>query len=220
MPARIFHLEIPQSLEDVCDRERMALIVYDMQAGIVSQIRNGEEITNRVARVLAAARSADLRVVFTRHMSLPKELMGAFQYRMAMAWQRVSDPAAVEPWFLRDSPGFSIVPQLAPLPSEAIFDKLAMYAFEGTPLAMALRDCGILAVAICGIAMEVGIEPTVKHAADLGFLPVVLTDACGAGQDEAARRSVAAMTFTGDAILTDVETFCAQLGRGGAAGIS
>ena len=68
--------------------------------------------------------------------------------------------------------------------------------------------------------MEVGIEPTVKHAADLGFLPVVLTDACGAGQDEAARRSVAAMTFTGDAILTDVETFCAQLGRGGAAGIS
>ena len=220
MPACTFHLEIPQSLEDVCDRKRMALIVYDMQAGIVSQIRNGEEITDRVARVLEAARRAGLRVVFTRHMSLPKELMGAFQYRTAMAWQRVSDPAAVKPWFLRDSPGFSIVPQLAPLPSEAIFDKLAMSAFEGTPLAMALRDCGIVAVAICGIAMEVGVEPTVKHAADLGFVPVVVTDACGAGHDEAARRSVAAMTFTGDAILTDVETFCAQLGRGGTLGAS
>src|SRR5438132_9889441 len=169
MPARIFHLEIPQSLEDVCDRRRMALIVYDMQAGIVSQISNGEEITNRVARVLAAARRAGLRVFFTRHMSLPKELMGAFQYRMAMAWQRVDDPAEVEPWFLRDSPGFAIVAELAPRPSEAIFDKLAMSAFEGTPLAFALRDCGITALAIVGIAMEIGIEPTARHAAHLGI---------------------------------------------------
>src|SRR5256714_11896910 len=198
----------------------MALVIYDMQIGIVGQIRNGDEIPGRVARVLAATRAAGLRVFFTRHMSLPKELMGAFQYRMAMAWQRVEDPRDVQPWFLRDSPGFPIVPQLAPLPREAIFDKLAMSAFEGTPLAMALRDCGITAIAICGIATEVGIEPTVRHAADLGFVPVVVTDACGAGHDEAARRSVAAMTFTGDAILTDVETFCAQLGRGGTSGVS
>ncbi len=191
----------------------MALVIYDMQIGIVGQIRNGDEITGRVARVLAATRAAGLRVFFTRHMSLPKELMGAFQYRMAMAWQRVEDPRDVQPWFLRDSSGFPIVPQLAPLPSEAIFDKLAMSAFEGTPLAMALRDCGITAIAICGIATEVGIEPTVRHAADLGFVPVVVTDACGTGHEEAAARSIAAMTFTGDALLTDTETFCAQLGR-------
>ncbi len=191
----------------------MALVIYDMQIGIVGQIRNGDEITGRVARVLAATRAAGLRVFFTRHMSLPKELMGAFQYRMAMAWQRVEDPRDVQPWFLRDSPGFPIVPQLAPLPREAIFDKLAMSAFEGTPLAMALRDCGITAIAICGIATEVGIEPTVRHAADLGFVPVVVTDACGAGHEEAAARSIGAMTFTGDALLTDTETFCAQLGR-------
>jgi len=191
----------------------MALVIYDMQIGIVGQIRNGDEITGRVARVLAATRAAGLRVFFTRHMSLPKELMGAFQYRLAMAWQRVEDPRDVQPWFLRDSPGFPIVPQLAPLPREAIFDKLAMSAFEGTPLAMALRDCGITAIAICGIATEVGIEPTVRHAADLGFVPVVVTDACGAGHEEAAARSIGAMTFTGDALLTDTETFCAQLGR-------
>src|SRR5438477_7651538 len=193
VPACTFHLEIPQSLEDVCDRRRMALIVYDMQAGIVSQISNGEEITNRVARVLAAARRAGVRVVFTRHMSLPKELMGAFQYRMAMAWQRVDDPARVQPWFLRDTPSFAIVPELAPLASEAIFDKLAMSAFEGTPLQRALRGCGIRAITIAGIALEIGIEPTVRHAADLGFIPVVVTDACGCGNDEAAKRSIAAM---------------------------
>src|SRR5258708_39492377 len=97
-----------------------------MKAGIVGKFKGGEAVTARVARVLEASRGAGLRVFYTRHMSLPKELMGAFQYRMAMAWQRVDDPAEVEPWFLRDSPGFAIVPELAPRPSEAIFDKLAM----------------------------------------------------------------------------------------------
>src|SRR5262249_62281116 len=92
-----------------------------------------------------APRIAKVGVFFTRHMSLPKELMGAFQFRIAMAWQRVDDPEKVQPWFLRDTPGFAIVPELQPLPSEAIFDKLAMSAFEGTPLAFALRDCGIKA---------------------------------------------------------------------------
>src|SRR6266478_4643513 len=189
----IFGISVQQTLQDVCDPSRLALLVYDMQVGIVSQLKGSEPVTARVTQVLAAARQAGVRTFFTRHMSLPRELMGAFQYRMAMAWQRLDDPAKVEPWFLRDSPGFAIVPELAPRPSEAIFDKLAMSAFEGTPLAFALRDCGITAVAICGIATEVGIEPTVRHAADLGFVPVVVTDACGAGQDEAARRSVAAM---------------------------
>ena len=208
-----FGIAVPQTLEDVCDPGRLALLVYDMQAGIVSQLKDAGAVTARVARVLEASRSAGLRVYFTRHMSLPRELMGAFQYRMAMAWQRTDDPARVEPWFLRDSPGFAIIPELTPRPSEAIFDKLAMSAFEGTPLAFALRDCGIGAVAIAGIAMEIGIEPTARHAADLGILPVVIADACGAGHAEAAQRSCEALSFAGDAIMTNTDAFCAALGR-------
>jgi biuret amidohydrolase len=76
---RAFGLNIPQTLEDVCDPTRLALIVYDRQLGIVSQIEKGREITERVVQVLEAARAAGIRVFFTRHMSLPKELMGAFQ---------------------------------------------------------------------------------------------------------------------------------------------
>jgi nicotinamidase-related amidase len=127
---------------------------------------------------------------------------------MAMAWQRVDDPAEVAPWFLRDSPGFAITPELAPRPSEAIFDKLTMSAFEGTPLSIALRDCGVTAVALVGVAMEIGIEPTARHAADLGIIPVIITDACGAGHAEAAQRSIEALKFAGDAVLTDASTFC------------
>jgi nicotinamidase-related amidase len=207
-----FGISVPQTLADVCDPTKLALLVYDMQVGIVSQLPGAGAVTAQVARVLAASRQAGLRVFFTRHMSLPRELMGGFQFRMAMAWQRVDDPVLVEPWFLRDSPGFAIVPELAPRPSEAIFDKLAMSAFEGTPLSFALRDCGITAVAIAGIAMEIGIEPTARHAADLGIVPVVIADACGAGHAAAAQRSCEALHFAGDAIMTDTAAFCAALG--------
>jgi biuret amidohydrolase len=89
-----------------------------------------------------------------------------------------------------------------------------MSAFEGTPLALALRDCGILSIAIVGIAIEIGIEPTARHAADLGFIPVVITDACGAGDESAARRSLESLRFMGDTIFTDVETFTRILKQG------
>lgn len=209
---RVFGLDIPQTLEDVCDPARLALIVYDMQVGIVRQIENGQHITDKVVQVLEAARKARIRVFFTRHMSLPRELMGVSQFRMAMAWQRVKSPSEVEPWFLRDTPGFHLIPEMNPLPSEAIFDKISMSAFEGTPLNMALRDCGILAFAIIGIAIEIGIDPTVRHGADLGYIPVIVKDACGFGHRDAADRSIANLEFAGDALLTNADTFCAQLG--------
>lgn len=210
---RAYGLNIRQTFEDVCDPSSLALIVYDMQVGVVRQIANGPEITAQVLRVLEAARSAGIRVFFTRHMSLPKELMGAFQFRMAMAWQRVQSPDDVKPWFTRDSPGFELVPEMATRPSEAILDKITMSAFEGTPLNIALRDCGISAFAIVGIAMEIGIEPTARHGADLGYIPVVVKDACGFGHPDAAERSIASLEFSGDSLLTTVDTFCAQLAK-------
>src|SRR5262245_4361662 len=85
-------LEIPQTLADVCRPDRMALVVYDMQVGIVRQIKDGPEILNRCSRVLTAAREHGYRVIYTRHLSLPIKLMGSSQFRQAMAWQGVDDP--------------------------------------------------------------------------------------------------------------------------------
>jgi nicotinamidase-related amidase len=185
----------------------MALLVYDMQVGICSQVKTAGQVVTRISGLLAVARSKGMRVAFTRHLSLPTTWMGAMQYRTAMAWQRKDEPDSVAPWFLRDAPGFQIVPELAPTPDEAVFDKITMSAFEGTPLAIALRDCGIMSIAIAGIATEVGIEPTARHAADLCFIPAIIVDACGAGDEAAAQRSIEALRFAGDAIITDTEAF-------------
>jgi biuret amidohydrolase len=201
-----YGIEIPGSIEELADPKRCALIVYDMQAGIVRQIEDGPAITSRVKQLLDASRAASMRIFHTRHLSLPKQLMGASQYRMAMSWQRLDDPQKVQPWFLRDSPGFQIVPELQPLASEAIFDKITMSAFEGTPLAMALRDCGIQSFLIAGAAMEIGIDITCRHGGDLGFVPIVVSDACGTGHKDAADRALATLEFLGDTVITDLAT--------------
>src|ERR1700730_17542754 len=204
---------IPRSLEDVISLQNTAMIVYDMQAGITRQVKNGVEITAQVGKVLEAARAVGLRIFFTRHMSLPRNLMGAFQYRTAMAWQRTDSPEKIQPMFLRDSPAFEIVPELQPLPSEAIFDKITMSAFEGTPLEIALRDCGVRSFIIAGIALEVGIDPTCRHGADLGLWPVLVRDACGAGDATASEHALAALEHMGDSTITEVKTVCKLLAR-------
>ena len=204
-------IRIPQSLQEVISPQNTALIVYDMQVGIVRQIKNGHEIAQRVGELLEAARSAGIRTFFTRHMSLPKELMGAFQCRTAMAWQRKDSMEKVQPMFLRDSPAFQIIPELQPLASEGIVDKITMSAFEGTYLEIALRDCGIRSFVIVGIALEIGIDPTCRQGADLGLLPILVRDACGFGNEEAANHSLASLSHMGDTIITDVETACRLL---------
>src|SRR6201987_5249922 len=198
-----FDLEIPLTLAEVCHPQRTAILVYDVQVGIVSQIADGNQVVERVRGVLEAARNGGYRVFFTRHMSLPNEVAGITQLRTAMAWQHVDHVDKVKPAFLRDTPGFQIAPEIAPLRSGGVIDKITMSAFEGTFLDIALRDCGINSFVIVGIALEVGIEPTVRHGMDLGYIPIVVTDACGVGDQGAGERALAGLAFAGDALQTD-----------------
>jgi biuret amidohydrolase len=208
-------LNVPQSLADVCRPERLGLLVYDMQVGILAQIADRERVVRNVRAVLTSARTAKVRTYFTRHVTLPVELMGVAQLRMWRGWQGVDRLEDVHSPFLPDAPQTQIVPELRPTASEAVIDKLTLSAFAGTPLELALRGAGVDAVAIVGVATEIGIEPTVRHAGDLGFIPVVIADACAAGNAEAGARSIQSLSFLGDAFLTDVAEFRAALGAPG-----
>jgi biuret amidohydrolase len=215
---RFNDLDIPESLDDALRPSTLALVVYDMQVGIVRQIDDGDRVLANVLRVLAAARERRVRTVFLRHYSMPTELAGVFQLRQAKMWQRKAHASETRPLIAHGSPGFELVPELNPRPSEAIIDKITMSAFAGTPLDIVLRDCGVRSYLIVGIALEVGIEPTVRHSADLGYVPVVVRDACGAGDAAAGRRSLDALEFAGDAIVADTDAVTAVLAgapRGG-----
>ena len=77
-----FGLSIPESLQEICQPSRCAVIIYDMQVGILHQIAGGEAVVARVQGVLTAARAAGVRIVFVRHVTLPARLMGVAQLRM------------------------------------------------------------------------------------------------------------------------------------------
>jgi biuret amidohydrolase len=203
--------DIPESLSDVCHPQRLALVVYDMQVGVLDQLPDADTIVARVADVLQAARAGGYPIFFLRHMFLPNRLKGVFGLRTAMAWQRVNSPAQLEEFLLRDSPEFALVPEMRPRADEAILDKTTMSAFEGTPLAPALRDLGMTAFAIVGVALEVGIEPTVRHGTDLGLIPVVVSDACGGRDGSAMKRALEGFAFEGSSMITDVANITALL---------
>lgn len=209
-----YGLSIPRTVEEACDPRRMALIVYDMQVGVIRQIADGPRIVARVCGLVDAARRGGYRVFYLRHMGVPKAVAGVAALRMAMAWQRVDTVDRVQPMFLRDSEEFALVPELEPSPDEMVFDKISMSAFVGTPLDIVLRDCGLDTIAIAGVATEVGIDPTARHASDLGYLPILVTDACGAGHAEAAERALDALKFAGDSLFTDTDTLTALLAKG------
>ena len=208
---RFNDLDIPETLADALQPSTLALIVYDMQVGILAQIAEADRLLANVGRVLAAARERHVRTVFMRHYFMPTELAGVYQLRQAKVWQGKTRASETRPLIPHGSPGFELVPALEPRAGEAVIDKITMSAFEGTPLDIVLRDCGVRAYLIVGAALEVGIEPTVRHSADLGYIPVVVEDACGVGDAAAGRRSLDALRFAGDALVTDTDAVVAAL---------
>ena len=48
---KAFGLEIPQTLEEACNPQRLALVVYDMQVGILHQLKIGAILASRCARL-------------------------------------------------------------------------------------------------------------------------------------------------------------------------
>ncbi|PRY48928.1 nicotinamidase-related amidase [Geodermatophilus tzadiensis] len=193
---RAFGVDVPETVAEMCRPAASAVLVYDAQVGILAHVRDRGALTGRIADVLRAARAAGVPVLYVRHVSLPPSHMGVAALRTAMAWQRRDRADAVTAAFPPDAEHTQITPDLAPADGEPVFDKLGMSALVGTPLEAVLRDRGVTTLVLVGAVLEIGIEPTARHAADLGFLPVVVEDACGVVDEDAARRSLAGLDYS------------------------
>ena len=97
----------------------------------------------RVREAVEAARTSGVRTVFVRHVTMPRRLIGAAQLRMWKAWQRRESAAEVVSAFPPGADHARLAPEVEPADDEAVIDKVTMSAFEGTPLDIILRDCGV-----------------------------------------------------------------------------
>jgi nicotinamidase-related amidase len=195
-----FGFSIPTEVEQLADPSRTAVIIYDMQVGIISQIKEGAAVLQNCIELVAAAREGGYRIFFTRHMWLPLRAAGVGQLRRAMIWQRTEDSAKLAIPFLAGSAPWEIAAELNPSADDVLIDKITMSAFTGTFLDMALRDSRIESFIIAGIALEVGIEPTARHGADLNYIPIVVTDACGSMTQELKEGTLHSFDTTGEVV--------------------
>jgi nicotinamidase-related amidase len=195
-----FGFSVPTEVDQLADPSRTAVIIYDMQVGIISQIKEGAAVLKNCVELVAAARGSGYRIFFTRHMWLPLRAAGVGQLRRAMIWQRTEDSAKLVTPFMPGSGPWQIAAELNLGADDVLIDKITMSAFTGTFLDIALRDARIESFIIAGIALEVGIEPTVRHGADLNYVPIVITDACGSMTQELKNGALHSFDATGEII--------------------
>src|SRR5215831_9458422 len=209
-----YGLSIPDRLVEICTPERCAVILYDMQKGIVPQISAAADIVQLCRKLLEAARAGGYRVFHTRHFFLPNVVAGVGQLRRAMVWQQKKKPEETKPVFLQGSPSWEIIPELAPRNGEVIIDKITMSAFEGTFLNLAMRDAHLDCFIIAGIALEVGLGPTVRQGLDLNLCPVLVTDACDSKTADTREHTMATLKETGEVFaLSSAEVLTAMSPR-------
>jgi nicotinamidase-related amidase len=60
------------TIEEIIDPSRTALIVWDVQNMLVNRIFNRDEFTNNLNFVINLARTANVPIFFTRIQTLPK----------------------------------------------------------------------------------------------------------------------------------------------------
>lgn len=184
---------------------RPALLVMDMQQGIVDRYASSEEHLKPFQQAIAAARQAGFPVIFVRV---------AFRAGYPEVSQNNKSFSAISqrPGFAMDAEATHIHPALAPASDEVIVTKLRVSAFAGSDLDVILRARQIDTLVLTGIATSGVVLSTLRQAADLDFRLTVLSDAC-IDADEEVHRVLTEKVFPRQADVMTVEQWTAQIGR-------
>ena len=188
----------------------LALLLIDFQRDFLSpdgyfaaagyDVAEAQKVAATVRPLLLAARRAGVPVFHTRegHRASLRDLPRYKRLRSAEAGAAVGAPSPLGGGFLtRGSPGWEIVPELAPTPDEEIFDKPGYGAFTATDLDHCLRCVGVRKLIVAGLTAEVCVSSTVREATDRGYECVVMRDGVAATDPRNLGGALGALTCEG-----------------------
>ena len=155
------------------NEESRALLVMDVQPGIVDRIQNKETYLSNLKRVIAAAHEQSISVIHVvvgfragfPEVSLRNKSFGTI---------KKNAPAAMT------NPSPAIMPE----EGDVVVTKRRVSAFSGSDLEVLLRAGGIGHLILTGIATSGVVLSTVREAADKDFRLTVLSDLCADFDDE------------------------------------
>ncbi len=168
-------------MTDTTPSGRSALLVMDIQRGIVERYGGASDLLDRLTGAIAAARSATVPVIYVvvRFRTGYPEISGRNRsfaaIRDAGTRMEESDPAT------------EIHPAVAPEPRDIVVTKHRVGAFSGSDLDAVLRAQGIDHPVLTGIATSGVVLSTLRLAADLDYRLSVLADCCADADDEVHR---------------------------------
>jgi nicotinamidase-related amidase len=166
---------------------RTALVVIDLQRGIVAMPtgpRSSVEVVARAAQMAKALRAAGGTVVLVRVTSSPDDKDGL---------RPITDAPVQAGGRSRPPDWAEIVPELKPEINDIVITKRQWGAFYGTELDLQLRRRGIETIILCGISTIMGVESTARDAFERGYSQVFVEDAMAAREAAEHAHTVATL---------------------------
>lgn len=198
---------IPLSLDDFLNPERVALVMWDMQKGLAGKAPDSRSIVENARLLVEQADRLNIPVIWSRHTAPSFDMtLGPFMLWL-MRKQKVDHPSKLKPAMQRGMEETDYIDGFGPSDHHMIIEKSQPSFFVDTPLASRLHAMNRDTLVIGGVATDIGIEFTCRHAASLGVYTVVSEDASGAYTREAHERSLAFLKGWTTPVET-TETIC------------
>jgi len=191
------------------DAAHTALLVIDLQRDFLDPqgyaARAGVDVARLrttiapVRRLLAAARTGGMRVIFTREGHRPDlaDCPPAKLARSRAAGAEIGSAGPLGRLLVRGEWGHDLIEDMNLGVGEVVIDKPGYSAFHQTELDQILRGSAIQTLIVCGVTTEVCVQSSVRAATDLGYHCITVGDACAASEPQLHQPALAMIGVEG-----------------------